>query len=50
MTKYGNSDTDLSNKAMTINDRITTTPEEKILALKELFSKEGYEIEVINKI
>lgn len=38
----------LSNEAVDINDRLTTTPEEKIVLLKELFYKHGYEIEVIN--
>jgi hypothetical protein len=40
---------DLSGKAIKINDNMDTTPETKIELLKELFSPEGYEIEVINQ-
>lgn len=41
--------TELSRRAVEINDDINTTPDEKITALKELFANNGYEIEVINK-
>ena len=39
----------LTDDAIEINDEICTTPEQKIIRLKELFLKSGYEIEVINK-
>lgn len=42
------SSTDLTIKAININDNPDTTPLEKIEALKELFSERGYEIEVVN--
>ncbi len=38
----------LSDQAVIINDEEFTTPEEKIVALKELFKKQGYSIKVIN--
>lgn len=41
-------DSDLSAEAIFINDKCDTTPEEKIVKLKELFDKYDYEIEVIN--
>lgn len=41
--------TDLSDKAININDAELTTPQEKIVLLKELFEKEGYSITVINQ-
>lgn len=40
--------TELSKDAIYINDGELTTPEEKIQLLKELFLKQGLEIEVIN--
>lgn len=40
---------ELSTKAMTINDDEDTTPEEKIQELQYLFKEEGYEIQVVNK-
>lgn len=39
----------ISVRAATINDDSETTPEQKITLLQELFAKEGYTIEVINK-
>ena len=42
------SDTKLSTDAININDDYITTPEEKIVLLKELFAKVDCEIEVIN--
>lgn len=39
----------ISTSAIDINDEDSTTPQEKIVLLKELFLKEGYEIEVINQ-
>lgn len=41
--------TPLATTAININDATDTTPSEKIASLKELFAKEGYEIEVINQ-
>lgn len=41
-------DTTLARKAAGINDS-NTTPEEKIEKLQELFTKEGFTIQVINK-
>lgn len=46
---YGRINSTLSSNAMGINDNPHTTPEEKIKALKKLFTKEGYKISVINK-
>jgi hypothetical protein len=42
-------DTDLTDAAVAINDNIDTTPQEKIDALKELFSEHGHTITVINQ-
>ena len=44
---YGN--TTLSDDCIAINDRISTTPEEKIQQLSERLAKEDIELEVINK-
>ena len=41
--------TDLAESAIYINDAQTTTPQDKIVLLKELFLKSGFEIEVINQ-
>jgi hypothetical protein len=41
--------TDLSTKAITINDNEFTIPEEKIRLLQELFGRKEYSIRVINK-
>lgn len=41
-------DTKLSTTAIGINDDANTTPQEKIILLKRLFSKNGYKIKVIN--
>lgn len=46
-SKYFN--TDLSEKAIVINDATGTTPAEKIVLLKELFATVDCEIEVINQ-
>lgn len=40
---------ELSNKAMTINDEESTTPDEKIELLTALFAEQGVEMTVINK-
>lgn len=40
----------LSDDAISINDERSSTPQDKIVRLKELFLKSGYEIEVINQI
>lgn len=45
---YSCRNTSLSDEAMTINDDSSTTPEEKIVLLQELFAKADCEIEVIN--
>ena len=42
-------ETELTEFAIDINDDPTTSSEEKISQLKELFLKQNYEIEVINK-
>src|SRR5690606_27105649 len=39
----------LATQAQQINDNKSTTPDEKIEELKELFSEHGYTITVINK-
>lgn len=39
----------LSTEAMSINDNTETTPDEKIIELKKLFTQYGHEIEVINQ-
>ncbi len=41
--------TDLSEKAVSINDNPDTTVEVKIAQLKELFAEHGYDIEVVNE-
>ena len=41
-------DTEITERAIGINDEVLTTPLEKIVLLKELFAKADCEIEVIN--
>jgi len=48
-TESGVWNTHLSFDCISINDRISTTPEEKISALTERLKKEGIELIVINK-
>lgn len=47
--EFNEINTELSIKAMKINDTTDTTPEYKIQALKELLLENGIELEVINK-
>jgi hypothetical protein len=49
LTKDGFWETELSIKAMRINDNQFTTPDEKIEKLRELFAAQGVELKVINK-
>lgn len=49
LTVIGKCNTPLTRRAISINDEESTTPQQKIEALQQLFSEHGHSITVINQ-